>query len=104
MYLGSYVHSLKGDCGPGSHVYSLKCDPTSNTLYVESHIHNLQGDTFQDHAPGITHPVFRVSPLPRPYNLNQTSTLPLLTPLPRCCTWGHMFTVSMLTPLFRYYT
>ena len=113
MYLGSYVHNLQGDSGPGSHVYSLKCDPTSYTLYVESHIHNLQGDTLPDHAPGITHPVFRVIPLPKPYNLAPTSTLPMLTPLPRRCacmctvsrvilpprpsTWGQTSTVSMVT-------
>ena len=34
--LGSYVHDLQGDSGPRSHVYSLKCDPTSYALYVES--------------------------------------------------------------------
>ena len=67
------------------------------TLCVESHIHNLQGDTLPDHAPGITHPVFRVSPLPRPYNFSQTSTLPMMIPLPRRCTWGHMSAVSRVT-------
>ena len=97
MYLGSYVHNLQGDSGPGSHVYSLKCDPTSYTLYVETHIHSLQGYTLPDHAPGITHPVFRVSPLPRPYTLGQMSTLPMLTQLPIRCTWGHMSTVSRVT-------
>ena len=94
LHLGPYVHNLQGDSGPESHIYSLKCDPTSYTLYVESNIHSFQGYTLPYHASGITRPVFRVSPLPRPYTLGQTSTLPMLNPLPRRCTWGHMSTVS----------
>ena len=99
LHLGSYVHNLQGDSGPGSHVYSLKCHPSSYTLHVESHIHNLQGYTLPDHALGITHSVFRVSPLPRPYTLGQMFTLSMLTPLPIRCTWGHMSTVSWVTLL-----
>ena len=62
-----------------------------------AHEHSLQGYTLPDHAPGITHPVFGVSPLPRPYTLGQMSTLPMLTQLPIRCTWGHMSTVSRVT-------
>ena len=46
LHLRSHVHKIQGDPlphpGPGSHVYSLKCDSTSQKLHMGSHINSLQ--------------------------------------------------------------
>ena len=122
LHLGSYVHNLQGDSGPGSHVYSLKCHPSSYTLHVESHIHNLQGYTLPDHAPGITCSVFMVSlkgdPAPKTQYLGSHThsvhgdLLPdpaprvrhpqsLQRPPSRPYIWDHMPTVHRVTPSLR---
>ena len=81
----SHVHKIQDDPlphpGPGSHVYSLKCDPTSQKLHVWSHVNGLQGnllltlylgsnfcsirgDSLPDHIHGVTCPVSSISPHP----------------------------------------
>ena len=81
--MGSYIHSLQGDL-------------TYQTLHLDSHVHNLQGDR-----------------PPRPCTCGQMSTGTRATPSlnlhmgshvhsllhdtpPRPCTWGHIFSFQCI--------
>ena len=69
LHLGSHVHSPQGDFTtqnqqPETAAHNLHGNPTSQTLYLEFHVHTLHDEPLPDYAPGITHPVSRVTPFP----------------------------------------
>ena len=139
LYLGSYFHSLRVTPPPthwtwfpmsllarvtsfmtlwwGSHVHSLLCVITSQTLHLESQT-QFQGYSLADPAPGVTYPQspgwLIQNPVPgltwpqSPGWPKHPDPVPRVTcpQAPGCtscrpCTWGHISTVSSVIPIPR---
>ena len=121
---GQKVHSLHSDSTSKtltlpSLVHSLQGEPTSQTMYLTLHFQFPEQTQLPDPTTGVTCPhgtstVSWVTPLPRPYTWDQTSSVqgdpPPHTlhlglhvtnlqgdPPPRSCTCSHMSTSSRVT-------
>ena len=124
LHLGSKVHSLHSDSTSKSLtlpplVHSLQGEPTSQTMYLTLHFQFPEQTQLPDPTTGVTCPhgtstVSWVTPLPRPYTWDQTSSVqgdpPPHTlhlglhvtnlqgdPPPRSCTCSHVSTSSRVT-------
>ena len=102
LHFGSCVHSPQGDLNTQtqqreSYAHNLHGNPTSQTPYQEFHIHSLHDEPLPGHAPGITHPVSRVTSFPL-CTRGYMTIVSTLTPHFISFTWCHMATVSLVNP------